>query len=138
MWNVLNIYFYPFTVFLDLYSLTTSYFSIVFINQTIDIELKTVDEKLFLILSDNGIGISPNLREKLLIQRFNTFKKRGEGSGLCMWLINQLAYRYGWKFSIESRIPNNYSNGTTFNFEISTWIRFIGNEPFTLYNNIID
>ena len=37
-----------------------------------------------------------------------------------MWPISQLVYRYGWRFSIESRIPNEYTKGTRFKFEIST------------------
>jgi PAS domain S-box-containing protein len=85
----------------------------------IDIELKKMREKSFLIISDKAKGIPPKLRKKLNIQRFSVFKKSGEGSGLGMWLINQLANRYGWKFSIESRVPSDYTKGTRFKFDIS-------------------
>jgi PAS domain S-box-containing protein len=89
-------------------------------NVEIEISLDVINGKTILMYSDNSKGIPVQIREKLIQDEFSTFKKKGDGSGLGLWIINQLAKRYKWNFSIKNRVPGDYTKGTTFIFEMNS------------------
>jgi signal transduction histidine kinase len=87
-------------------------------NIIIDIEYKSVSERIcHLRISDRGKGIDP-MERKGIFNRYTQFRKRGKGSGLGLFIVKTLVERYEGKIWIESRVTNDYINGTVFIIEL--------------------
>ncbi|MFW9996162.1 MAG: ATP-binding protein [Candidatus Odinarchaeota archaeon] len=87
---------------------------------TIKIRLEKVkaEKNCILSITDQGKGISPDNRERIF-DRFSSFRKRGRGSGLGMFIVKTLVERYQGKIWIESRIAGDYTQGTRINVQLS-------------------
>ncbi|MFX1538641.1 MAG: sensor histidine kinase, partial [Promethearchaeota archaeon] len=85
----------------------------------IEIELKPKKEgkKCLLIITDYGTGIAPEQRKRIF-ERFTEFRKKGQGSGLGMFIVKTLVERYRGNIWIESRVPNDYTQGTRIMIEL--------------------
>ncbi|MFX1254430.1 MAG: PAS domain S-box protein [Promethearchaeota archaeon] len=79
----------------------------------IEIELKPTREgsKCLLSITDYGTGIAPEQRPGIF-ERFTEFRKKGQGSGLGMFIVKTLVKRYRGNIWIESRVPDDYTQGT--------------------------
>jgi two-component system nitrogen regulation sensor histidine kinase NtrY len=79
------------------------------------IEIKTtldlINNKIKILFSDNGIGISSNDRDKLFLPHFTT-KKRGSGLGLA--IVNRIIVDHNGSINVQE----HESNGTTFKIEL--------------------
>jgi two-component system, NtrC family, nitrogen regulation sensor histidine kinase NtrY len=73
----------------------------------IAIEVSTDNTGIQVALKDNGVGINPELMDKIFIPFFTT---RTEGSGIGLTLSRQIMHRHGGSMDVVSR-PNG---GTTF------------------------
>ena len=79
------------------------------------IEIKTnldsINNKIKILFSDNGTGISANDRDKLFLPHFTT-KKRGSGLGLA--IVNRIIVDHNGSINVRE----HQSNGTTFEIEL--------------------
>ncbi len=71
------------------------------------------EEYLVFYVSDHGKGIPPNQRKKIF-NRFSTFRRKGKGSGLGLFIIKTLVSRYDAEIRVESRVKSDWKKGTTF------------------------
>ncbi|MHA1448935.1 MAG: sensor histidine kinase [Candidatus Hodarchaeales archaeon] len=87
---------------------------------SIEIKLKEeiADNKVILSILDHGKGVHPDLREEIF-DRFSSFKKKGKGSGLGLFIVKTLVDRYGGKIWIENRVPDDHSKGTVFKIQLN-------------------
>ncbi|MHA1622887.1 MAG: PAS domain S-box protein [Candidatus Heimdallarchaeaceae archaeon] len=70
-------------------------------------------------ISDYGKGIKPEER-KNLFEKYSSTDKFRKVSGLGLFIVKTLVERYGGKISVESRVADDYSQGTTFIIEFET------------------
>ncbi|TGL56211.1 response regulator [Leptospira ognonensis] len=76
---------------------------------TITLSLKTNLGKVYLHITDDGIGIREEIQKQIFEPYFTT-KELGKGTGLGLFVVKQIADTFGIKIEMES-IPNQ---GTTF------------------------
>jgi len=69
-------------------------------NPRIDFALKGLDDKVVFEISDNGIGMDTETREKLFTLFFSS--KGTEGTGLGMFVANQIAKQHGGYIQVDS------------------------------------
>jgi two-component system, NtrC family, nitrogen regulation sensor histidine kinase NtrY len=85
------------------------------LNKSGVIEIKTtldlINNKVKILFSDNGIGISSNDRDKLFLPHFTT-KKRGSGLGLA--IVNRIIVDHNGSINLQE----HESNGTTFEIKL--------------------
>ncbi|MHA2171256.1 MAG: PAS domain S-box protein [Candidatus Kariarchaeaceae archaeon] len=89
------------------------------VNIRIELELDETNKFCLVSIVDEGQGIPPEYRESVF-NRFSEFRKKGRGSGLGLHIVKTLVERYQGEIWIESRIPNDYTQGTVFKFKIQT------------------
>jgi two-component system nitrogen regulation sensor histidine kinase NtrY len=89
------------------------------INTTLD----SINNKIKILFSDNGTGISANDRDKLFLPHFTT-KKRGSGLGLA--IVNRIIVDHNGSINVKE----HQSTGTTFEIELPY-------SPISLKNNFI-
>lgn len=77
----------------------------------IDVIIRSANNKIILEFIDYGKGIAP-ARKKQLFERYSTFKKQGEGTGLGLHIIRSLVNKYNGELSVENRISGDYTKGT--------------------------
>jgi signal transduction histidine kinase len=68
---------------------------------------------LVIRISDTGIGISPEIREKIFDAFYST-KSAGEGSGLGLYIVKQIIDKHKGKVRVESEV----GKGSTFIIEL--------------------
>jgi two-component system nitrogen regulation sensor histidine kinase NtrY len=85
--------------------------------------LDPVNNKIKILFSDNGIGISANDRDKLFLPHFTT-KKRGSGLGLA--IVNRIIVDHNGSINVRE----HQSTGTTFEIELPY-------SPISFKNNFI-
>lgn len=78
----------------------------------VNIKCMGTEEKVLFIVSDNGIGMDQETREKAFTLFFSS--KGGEGTGLGLFIANKIASAHGGKISVESE----KQMGTCFTVEI--------------------
>ncbi|MFX0062218.1 MAG: PAS domain S-box protein [Candidatus Hermodarchaeota archaeon] len=80
-----------------------------------------LDQPNFIILAitDHGKGIPPDQR-KGIFDRFTEFRKKGKGSGLGLFIVKTLVDRYKGQIWIESRVPDDYTQGTRFKIQLQS------------------
>ncbi|MFX1251776.1 MAG: PAS domain S-box protein [Promethearchaeota archaeon] len=74
-------------------------------------------ECIILTITDHGKGIPPDQRIELF-NRFTEFRKKGKGSGLGLYIVKTLVDRYNGQIWIESRISDDYTQGTCFKIQL--------------------
>ena len=79
------------------------------INKQIRVVLTKQDEKLLINYSDNGEGLSPEFKknpDKILQQLVTGDIEQGkkQGTGLGMWIINNIVNDYQGKLSLEKNV----------------------------------
>ncbi len=79
----------------------------------LDISWETLDEHVFLIVADNGVGISDDARERVFDTFFTTKPHGGTGLGLSM--SKKIIELYDGSISFDSRT----GEGTTFRLEMT-------------------
>ncbi|MFW9991399.1 MAG: PAS domain S-box protein [Candidatus Odinarchaeota archaeon] len=77
----------------------------------------TPEKTCYFTITDHGQGIPDNLRLDIF-ERFTSFRKSGEGSGLGMYIVKTLVERYKGKIWIEDRVPGDYTKGTCVKIEL--------------------
>ncbi|MHA1992477.1 MAG: hybrid sensor histidine kinase/response regulator [Candidatus Hodarchaeales archaeon] len=91
-------------------------------NIEIEIKLESNNKKnkeYVISFNDYGRGIVPGERHKLFA-RFAVFKDQGKGSGLGLSIVKTLIERYQGKVWVESRVPEDYKQGTKILFQLKT------------------
>lgn len=83
----------------------------------IDVVIRSVNNQLILEFVDYGKGIPPEKKSQLF-ERYCTFKKQEEGTGLGLHIIRSLVEKYSGKLSVQNRIKNDYTQGTKFIIKI--------------------
>ena len=68
---------------------------------------------------DYGKGIKPEERENLF-EKYKSTDKFRKFSGLGLFIVKTLVERYGGEISVESRVADDYTKGTTFIIEFET------------------
>jgi signal transduction histidine kinase len=80
-----------------------------------EINIEVIGEKkegkYRLSIIDHGKGIPPQEREEVFT-RFSEYRKTGKGSGLGLYIVKSLVENYKGQIWIESRIEEDYSQGT--------------------------
>ena len=74
---------------------------------TVSITTKNLGDKVRISVQDNGIGIPPEIRDKIF-QPFFTTKSSGQGTGLGLSLSYDIVKAHGGEISIDSR-SNDYT-----------------------------
>ena len=74
-------------------------------------QLNSSKNKIRIAFLDNGVGISPDTREKLFLPHFTT-KKRGTGLGLA--IVNRIIVDHNGTITVRE----NYPRGTIFEIEL--------------------
>lgn len=81
--------------------------------QIVTIYLKILEKKLYIKISDNGIGIAQDERENIF-KRFyrigNEDTRRSKGTGLGLYITKQIVEAHAGKIKVEDNTPS----GTTF------------------------
>ncbi|MFW9997825.1 MAG: PAS domain S-box protein [Candidatus Odinarchaeota archaeon] len=92
-------------------------------HETVELDIKAEWKKesksCIISLTDHGKGIPPERRPGLF-ERFTEFRKKGQGSGLGLFIVKTLVDRYQGKIWIEDRIPGDHTSGTCFKIELPT------------------
>jgi PAS domain S-box-containing protein len=91
-------------------------------NIEIEIKLESHNRKnkeYIISFNDYGRGIVPGERHKLF-SRFAVFRDQGKGSGLGLSIVKTLIERYQGKVWVESRVPEDYKQGTKILFQLKT------------------
>ena len=70
-------------------------------NPTVSVSTKKTDNKLFIVVKDNGTGIAPGIKEKIF-QPFFTTKGPGVGTGLGLSLSYDIVKAHGGEIMVES------------------------------------
>ncbi|MFW9991163.1 MAG: PAS domain S-box protein [Candidatus Odinarchaeota archaeon] len=89
--------------------------------EIVKLEIKleeTPGNKHLLSITDYGKGIPPERRDKLF-ERYKVLNKNGKGSSLGLFIVKMLIDRYNGKIWIESRVPEDYTQGTRIYVELS-------------------
>lgn len=84
----------------------------------IKIELKSENNKLFFIVSDNGIGIPETEKPKVFDKFYrigNEETRNSKGTGLGLYIVNHIVNLHNGKISISSNTPK----GTIFTVELA-------------------
>lgn len=82
-------------------------------NGKIEVSLKSKDGKTYLSVSDDGIGISEDEKEKVFKRFYRSDKSRnGSGTGLGLSLATEIAKLHGGEITLESELDK----GSTFTF----------------------
>ena len=81
---------------------------------TIEITVRVADNRLVIVIADNGTGMSEEVRKKLLHQTITT-KPIGEGTGLGMQITHEIITK---NHNGEIKIESTLGEGTTVSFEI--------------------
>jgi signal transduction histidine kinase len=76
-------------------------------DKTVHLHVKKVDEKVFIMVKDNGIGIKPEDRNRIFEPKFTT---KSSGMGLGLGIIKNIIENYKGTITFES----DYGKGTTF------------------------
>jgi Signal transduction histidine kinase len=71
------------------------------VRPVISISVMQNEGEVFITIKDNGIGISPEVKEKVFLQFFRGTEK-SQGSGLGLFLVQKALERLGGKIEIES------------------------------------
>ncbi|MEW6701523.1 MAG: HAMP domain-containing sensor histidine kinase [Bacteroidota bacterium] len=88
-------------------------------NGKVEIVLADKEEKFFIEVSDNGIGIPQNERDKIFDQFYrasNIDKRKYEGSGMGLTIVKEIVERLGGEIKVNSpsRLADNNKPGTSF------------------------
>ncbi len=89
----------------------------------IEVNVSPDDNKRFLRieLTDQGPGISDELK-KLIFARFTRrIGEKAQGSGIGLTLVQRIIGRYGGQIWVENRVENDYSKGAKFVFLLPLW-----------------
>ncbi len=87
----------------------------------IEIQLEECAEgECIISISDYGCGIPEEERESIFA-RYSEFRKRGEGSGLGLFIVKNIIDRYNGKIWLENRIKEDFTQGTVFKIKLSEW-----------------
>ena len=81
---------------------------------TIEITVRVADNRLVIVIADNGTGMSEEVRKKLFHQTITT-KPIGEGTGLGMQITHEIITK---NHNGEIKIESTLGEGTTVSFEI--------------------
>lgn len=81
---------------------------------TIEITVRVADNRLVIVIADNGTGMSEEVRKKLFQQTITT-KPIGEGTGLGMQITHEIITK---NHNGEIKIESTLGEGTTVSFEI--------------------
>jgi signal transduction histidine kinase len=79
----------------------------------LSVSISTGNDKLKLMVADNGEGIQPEMKEKIFDMFFRGNSK-AYGSGLGLYIAKESAIKLGGSISVESE----YGKGTTFVLEL--------------------
>jgi signal transduction histidine kinase len=79
----------------------------------LNVSISTDNNKLKLVVADNGEGIQPEMKEKIFDMFFRGNSK-SYGSGLGLYIAKESAITLGGSISVESE----YGKGTTFILEL--------------------
>ncbi|MCE2713072.1 MAG: HAMP domain-containing histidine kinase [Cryomorphaceae bacterium] len=82
-------------------------------NGTLSIATKKVGETILVSIADTGIGIAPEVGEKIFDAFYST-KKSGEGSGLGLDIVKKIVDKHHGRIYYESE----RGKGTTFYVEL--------------------
>ncbi len=80
---------------------------------------KSTKGKCAVVIADSARGVPKEEREKIF-ERFSEFRKKGEGSGLGLYIVQTLIQRYKGRISVESRVKEDYTKGSKFIVEFNT------------------
>jgi signal transduction histidine kinase len=85
-------------------------------NPFVDIEINTSDTETDIVVKDNGIGISPELHDKIF-EMFYRVSEKSVGSGIGLYIVKEAVSAMNGKISLKSqpgkgsefhiKIPNN-------------------------------
>jgi PAS domain S-box-containing protein len=88
------------------------------VNIDISIEQQDNSETSILTITDQGKGIVYQRRKGIFDRRFSTFRNKGKGSGLGLYIVKTLVDRYKGRIWIKDRLPGDYRHGTSFVIEL--------------------
>ena len=71
-------------------------------NQLVSVQTKKLNDKIEIIVSDNGNGIPQNIIDKIF-QPFFTTKPTGEGTGLGLSLSYDIMKAHGGEIKVETK-----------------------------------
>ena len=81
------------------------------------------DGRVIITISDNGLGIPDDIKEKIF-QPFFTTKPTGQGTGLGLSLAYDIVKAHGGELTVES----TEGEGSEFRIELPVWEVFSSNE----------
>ena len=82
----------------------------------ISVEVRDCDDKVQIIVRDTGIGI-PNDMQRIIFERFQrdrSFRKRSEGSGIGLSIVQALVEKHGGTVAVQSKV----GKGSEFTVEL--------------------
>ncbi|MBP2133821.1 hypothetical protein J2128_001775 [Methanomicrobium sp. W14] len=86
-------------------------------NVIIEIEANSADDQVEISVSDNGPGISDDIKP-VVFDRFFRGRETKSGKGLGLFIVRMILERYGSEISISDRIPGRPSCGVKFSFTL--------------------